>query len=453
MHNIFFPIETTARELDFRLLLAARVIKDDRRVYICSHRHLEKIMHRFRGGIYVGKHIFQCLMTTETWSQYKKAKQLGIDVLYLPEEGAVYSGAQEEWKKALALQYDPKRFDRNDRLCVWGDWQKSAHDGLNLEVPIVVTGHPRFDLCKEAYRGLYKDKADQLRMTHGNFILINGNYGEANHGMGPGMIFSPKMGYDPSDAESRHTFVDYYVHSTKSMVDMISLVHRLSTAFPEKTIVYRNHPSEGDQLYRCVFTGLRNVKVIHEGAIGPWLLAAETVIHDGCTTAIEASFANTQIINYKLNKNERCDIKLPNLIGTKATSPEAVIATIKNKVPQPIDPEAFKELDSLIANFHVDAFDSLAQVIDEKIATMDSGTSAAPSLLTLKHEYLRQAVSNKAKMFKSTKRRLANQYQNKKFSGFDMSTIRDQVNKAANVMNTPATVAYADPLMLVLEKG
>ena len=143
MYNIFFPVETIARELDYRLLLAAKVLKKGRRVYICNHRHLDKIMHRFRGGIYVGKQIFQGLMPTETWNQYKKAKHLGIDVIYLNEEGAVYKGKHDDWKKTIALYYDPTRFDSNDRICVWGEWQQSVDKEKNPEVPIHVTGHPR----------------------------------------------------------------------------------------------------------------------------------------------------------------------------------------------------------------------------------------------------------------------------------------------------------------------
>lgn len=453
MRNIFFPVETIARELDYRLLLAAKVLKKGRRVYICNHRYLDKIIHRFRGGVYVGKHIFSSLMPVENWAQYKKAKRLGIDVLYIPEEGAIYGGKPDAWEKALALQYDPKGFDYNDRLCVWGSWQKSVHEKQEIEVPVHITGHPRFDLFKERYRKFYKDQADLLRKKHSSFILINGNYGRANNGMGIGLIFSPRLGYNPADSEKRQRFVDFYAHSTKSMVDMISLVHRLSTAFPEKNLIYRSHPSEGDELYRHIFKGLHNVKAIHEGSIGPWLLAAETIIHDGCTTAIEASFSGAQIINYKTNENETHDIRLPNLVGTKATTQEAVIELIKQQEEQRMSGDVLDELSAMIANYQNDSFECLSSVIEDMINSSNQKISKSPSDFTLKCEYIKYTLKRSARRSISKKRRKSKQYQEKKFPGFDMRTIQEQVSSAGKVMNTDVDIVYANPLMLVLETG
>jgi len=451
MHNIFFPVETIARELDYRLLLAAKVLKKNQRIYICHHRHLDKIMKHFRGGVYVGKHILPRLSAVENWNQYKKVKRLGIDVIYIHEEGAIFGGSPDNWKKILSVQYDPKGFDQNDRLCVWGKWQKSVHEEQNLAVPIRVTGHPRFDLCKEHYRTFYKDQVDQLRKKYTDFILVNGNYGSSNNGIGVELIFSLSQGYNPNDPEARHKFVDFYAHSTKSMVDMISLVHRLSTAFPEKTLVYRSHPSEGDHLYKHVFNGLDNVKIIHEGSVGPWLLAAETIIHDGCTTAIEASFASAHIINYKQHDDQEIGIRLPNLVGTKATTPERVIELIQKREIPPISGVALNELGAMIDNYYSDSFERLSDVIEETLKTSHSEPTKSPSTTLLKYEYVKHAFNQNKKKWTSRKKKKAMQYNEKKFPGFDLNSIQDQVSNAAQVMGSKMELVYANPLVLVLE--
>ncbi len=449
MHNIFFPVETIARELDYRLLLAAKVLKPGRRVYICNHRHLGKIMHRFRGGIYVGKHIFHSLMPIEDWKQYEKAKRLGIDIIYLQEEGGIFEGTKPDWEKALELQCDPKRFDSKDRICEWGEWQKSVHEKETLKVPVIATGHPRFDLCKEKYQDYYKPHADLLNAAHGNFILINGNYAYSNHGIGIETIFSPRIGYNPADAVKRQKFVDFFTHSSKSMVDMISLVHRLSTAFPNKNIIYRSHPSEGDHLYKHVFAGLPNVKCIHEGSVGPWLLAAETIIHDGCTTAIEASFSNARIINYKVTCSEEHDIRLPNLVGAIATCAEEVVEMILSGSSQSITDEAFPELDEMIANYHLDSFETVAEVIEEKLSTMEPQNSKSPSDAALKCEHIKYALKKLRK--RSGHRKISNEYQNKKFPGFELEEIKIKILGASKCMGTTPDLVYADSQMLVLE--
>ncbi len=456
MHNILFPIETMVRELDYRLLLAAKVLKKGRRVYICHHRYLDKIMPLFQGGVYVGKHIFPDMRVADKKKsgRYKKAKSHGIDIVFIHEEDGIFDGTPDDWEQALLSWYDPRGFDRNDRLCVWGKWQQSIQAKRNLKVPIRVTGHPRFDLCKEQYRAFYKKRIDQLKKKYNSFILINGNYVWSNcGGKGISLIFSPKLGYNPDDPEKRQRFVDVYAHSTKGMVDMISLVHRLSTAFPEKTLIYRSHPSEGDDLYKHVFSGLQNVKVIHEGAVGPWLLAAETIIHDGCTTAVEASFSNAHIINYRLNENEEIDIRLPTLVGQKITSQEAVIEAIKRRDIQPIGEDALEELGSMIENYYSDAFNLLSNVIDETIESSEGKTLKPPSRTTLKHEYIKYFIKIRIKSLSLKRKGKTRQYQDKKFPGFDMSTIQEQVSNAGKVMDTNINLVYANPLMLVLEGG
>ena len=454
MTNILFPIETIVRELDYRLLLAAKVLKKGRRVFICNHRHLDKIMKHFRGGVYVGKHISPSLSTLENkkTKRYAEAKGLGFNIVYLHEEDAIFEGMPADWEKYLTSRFDLHGFDGNDRLCAWGKWQESIFAKLNADVPIRVTGHPRFDLCKERYRVYYKDQVDQLKDTYGSYILINGNYSIPNcGGRGLGLIFTPRMGYNPDDPEKRQRFVDFYAHSTKSMVDMISLVHRLSTAFPEKTLIYRSHPSEGDHLYKHVFSGLHNVKRIHEGAIGPWLLAAETIIHDGCTTAIEASFSNAHVIKYCLNESIENDIRLPSLVGLKARSPEAVIVAIKQRDTKSIDVTVQEELSSMIDNYNNDSFNLLSDAIEEALESSANNAKRSPNTVTLRSEYATYMLKRNIKTLISKRKGKTKEYQNKKFPGFDLSTIKNKIRNAGQVMDTEMRLVYANPLLLVLE--
>ena len=58
--NIFFPIETLSRELDYKLILAHRVaIKfPNSKVYIGSVNAIHELQNEFFGGVYVGNTIF-----------------------------------------------------------------------------------------------------------------------------------------------------------------------------------------------------------------------------------------------------------------------------------------------------------------------------------------------------------------------------------------------------------
>ena len=58
--------------------------------------------------------------------------------------------------------------------------------------------------------------------------------------------------------------------------------------FSETNFVVRPHPSDDRQTFVNAFEGLKNVHVISEGSVIPWLIASKFVIHNECTTAIES---------------------------------------------------------------------------------------------------------------------------------------------------------------------
>ncbi len=54
------------------------------------------------------------------------------------------------------------------------------------------------------------------------------------------------------------------------------------------TIIVRPHPSENHEKWCEVLPEHEKVIVKHEGNVLPWLMAAQVVIHNSCTTGIEA---------------------------------------------------------------------------------------------------------------------------------------------------------------------
>ena len=63
-------------------------------------------------------------------------------------------------------------------------------------------------------------------------------------------------------------------------------------------IILRPHPSENINTWKIFFDKIPNVSVIREGAISSWIRNSFAVLHNGCTTALEASFAKKPIITF-----------------------------------------------------------------------------------------------------------------------------------------------------------
>jgi hypothetical protein len=69
--------------------------------------------------------------------------------------------------------------------------------------------------------------------------------------------------------------------------------------------------------------------VVHEGNVVPWLLAAEALIHNGCTTAVEAAVTGTPAITFRPVKADPYDLDLPNGLSHEATNVGELCETLR----------------------------------------------------------------------------------------------------------------------------
>ena len=56
---IFIPVETIARELDYKIVLANNLLSKDNIIFLGQHDFLDSILKNFKNGSYIGKHVFK----------------------------------------------------------------------------------------------------------------------------------------------------------------------------------------------------------------------------------------------------------------------------------------------------------------------------------------------------------------------------------------------------------
>jgi hypothetical protein len=96
------------------------------------------------------------------------------------------------------------------------------------------------------------------------------------------------------------------------------LIPSLEQTFPDYTIVVRPHPTENHEIYSKIAAGCSRVRVTNEGNVVPWLLATAAVIHNGCTTGLEAYVMGIPAISYRATVNDYYDLgfyRLPNVLS------------------------------------------------------------------------------------------------------------------------------------------
>jgi hypothetical protein len=69
-----------------------------------------------------------------------------------------------------------------------------------------------------------------------------------------------------------------------------------------------------------------NVSVIAEGNVVPWLLASSSIIHNGCTTAVESYILERPVIAYEPSRHDVLNLDLPNSLSVRCQKIDEVIA-------------------------------------------------------------------------------------------------------------------------------
>tara|TARA_B110000908_G_C10251257_1_gene452190 strand:- start:1093 stop:2385 length:1293 start_codon:yes stop_codon:yes gene_type:complete len=293
---VFFPIESTSRELEIRRVLAQQLTLENNVYVIIIEQQLLRILSNFiSNSIYFGKHFFSKPAFHDTF-HYDLIKRRGNILFYLHEEG-VFPGTEESWVKFMLNMMRPSIFQKDDYLLLWSEWQKEhIQKSYNLLCKVEVTGHPRFDL----YKTLIKSKKEYK-------FLINTSFSYPNHIQGFKFIFSGKNKSYNFIKDSDLIFNNYFSQS-ECIIWIERLVFELSKLYPSELIIIRPHPSENEFHYKNLFMTLKNVKIIKDELIGDALSKTEALIQIGCTTAIESYLSGVPTFTNKNIGSSRAEI-------------------------------------------------------------------------------------------------------------------------------------------------
>jgi surface carbohydrate biosynthesis protein len=317
--TLLIPVENQVRELDPKLLLACIAARRGFSSVIGSRREMEMRIDAFPRSIYLSKS-----MTVRSLLFFQVAHRLGHEIITWDEEALVHLPPETYFSRRL----HPSAISYVSHLLAWGEdnaelWRR--YPALPAGTPIHVTGNPRGDFLRPELRRFHQAEARALRSEYGSFILVNTNFNHVN-AFGPDMnLFKPAKtpGRRPAFGRAARGMSRSYAeglrdHKLAVFEDFQELIPRLEAAFPDQTIVVRPHPTENHAVYGRIAAGCRRVKVTNEGNVVPWLMATRAVVHNGCTTGVEAYALGVPALSYRATVNEAYDYgfyRLPNLIS------------------------------------------------------------------------------------------------------------------------------------------
>ncbi|MGD9300002.1 MAG: hypothetical protein PVI13_00400 [Desulfobacterales bacterium] len=319
---LLIPVENQVRELDPKLLLACIAAQRGFSSVIGSRRELEFRIDSYPKSIYLSKS-----MTGRSLIFFRLAKKFDHEIVTWDEEALVHLPPETYFSRRL----HPEAIRQVSHLFAWGPdnvelWHQYPYLPDNL--PIHSVGNPRTDMLRPEMHPFYENEVQALRKTYGNFVLMNTNFNHVN-AFGPDMnLFQPakkpgeiaKFGR-AAKGMSREYAQGLWNHKQAVFKDFKQLIPALDQAFPDLNIVIRPHPTERHDAYNEIAARCSRVHVTNQGNVVPWILATRAVLHNGCTTGIEAFVMGVPAISYRASINENYDngfYRLPNAVSHHA---------------------------------------------------------------------------------------------------------------------------------------
>lgn len=190
---------------------------------------------------------------------------------------------------------------------------------------VVLTGNPRMDLWGTELREIHREAARGLQERFGKYVFIPSNFGgqaSSISGEHRQKVLQKRGVVD--DREFMEFDAAWIEHRNEAAVQYVHMLGRLSERYPDCAFVFRPHPAERAQYWRERIGEHKNIHVIREGDITPWILGSTCMIHHGCTSGVEAALLGKDAIAYLPGFDPRFDENDRMRMDAQATDEEGL---------------------------------------------------------------------------------------------------------------------------------
>lgn len=320
--RVVIPLETKVREFEGKLWLALNLLARGYEVIIGHKPGLMINLFELEPDIFIDTGAGG---SPDRLEIFRTLKKHGTGIVVLDQEGGKWDDDPETWGCRISNEL----LEYVDHYLTWGRSQRS---GVNEYSEfdgdaIIATGDPKFDLLSEKYRSYFDEQAGKLREQYGNYILINTNFGWGNP-YDSKHLEEMFVDDDNLREEEPDDLLRFRPFQEKLLQYFLDLIKRGSREFPEASLVLRPHPAENHDVYHQELASIENVYVEQSGNVHPWIHGSEMVIHNCCTTAVEAVCLDKPVLAYMPEPNEEyvnAAAKVPNKLSIEATGEDEAL--------------------------------------------------------------------------------------------------------------------------------
>ena len=250
-------------------------------------------------------------------------------------------------------------------------------------------------------------------------------------------------------ATSRHP-EGYIRHKYDIFKAFVELLPQLSARYANRQIIIRPHPSEDHGAWRAAAAGLENVDVQFDADLVPWLLAAGALLHNGCTTAVEAAMLGRTAIMYRPIDGGRYEIPQPLAVSVEAKSEAAVFDAIDRRAADNMPELALQNLSAIVT--HDDEELAAARIADQLVRL--GGNPSMRSVRRFRGTLASQARARQQHWRRGRADSPSNPtYIGQKFPPIAADDIAQRLQRMAERLSLPMAIVeqYSDRVFLISE--
>lgn len=401
--NIYIPIEIKARELEGRTLLAIVAAEKGHSVVLGEKN--DTIVLAKKGFLPPGIVHDKSLTPGEYKLDYfEKLRENGHLITSQDEESGLLD---ESYDKFANIRFSDETISMTDKVFAWGDHDANCLKKVfsKYQDRIVSTGSPRVDFWRTDFDNYFDGKTTIEKP----YILVASNFGSPidENTFWDRIARLRKAGYFERDPDLEKHLYENTAYQFRLLHRFVEMIRNLSESFPDVKILVRPHPVESTDAWMKLIGEYPNVFVKREGTISDWIRNSLVLIHNGCTSALEAAVSGIPRIAYRPIPHE-IEREIPNDSSLNAFSLKDLNKKISDLMEKgttshfdEVEKRADKIVKSRLSSLKdqwasekiVEEWSALGSLINMESSTVDQLMRSKPThKVSFKRKFKRKAV-------------------------------------------------------------
>lgn len=424
---LYIANELTVRELSSHLLLSVIAASRGHQVLIGSINDilLCKRLNILPPGSLLVKNMNVPAVSKVTYDQFLNA---GFELYCHEQEPAILLSDFDKFIDAYNITSD--QFMPFKGVFCWGERDHAGYTKLfsNKREVFHPTGSPRVDLWRPELIALWQhDYVEKMKP----YVLFVSNNGFAVGKRHWSEFIEIARNYEALKTEEIEK--EYYLSVQKDILIVQSAIfslRKLAAKYRDVNFIIRPHPLDNEHYWRAAVGQHENIHVIYQGTLTPWIAGAKAVIHNSCSSALEAAIQGVPVISYV--PSELCDVlDIPNKLGTRVCNHQELAVAVERALTESDDKAmssaSHAVLDPLLAIDEELASQKIIELIEKSTEINKSNRITNATFLKISLVLRAKAVLDKARGI----------YLHDASNLFDSNEVQGQISKISKILGIP----------------